>query len=123
MPKLLHPLGSWARTGRYSKVRGVYVLHIEPAYRHAQHYTGYSEDIERRVFEHMQGSGGRLCEVAIKAGCHLILVYVEEGADKARERSLKSQGAGRAVCPICAGRNVQLPLELGVVASFSVSGG
>lgn len=101
-------------------MRGVYVLHIEPAYKHAVHYTGFSWNIEKRVLEHLSGNGSNLCKAAIRAGCHLILVHVEQGADRARERSIKNQGAGRAVCPLCMGGTVQLPLGLGVVAAFAL---
>lgn len=101
-------------------MRGVYVLHIEPAYKHAAHYTGWSSEIEGRVLEHLSGKGARLCQVAIEAGCHLILSYVEQGANRERERAIKSRGAGRCVCPICNGQSVQLPLGLGVVAAFAL---
>lgn len=101
-------------------MRGVYVLHIEPAYKHAVHYTGFSWDIEKRVLEHLSGKGAILPKAAIRAGCHLILVHVEVNADRKRERAIKNMGAGRSVCPICMGGVVQLPIGIGAVAAFSM---
>lgn len=37
-------------------MKGVYLLHFEPRYKHAGHYLGYAEDIERRVDEHRRGA-------------------------------------------------------------------
>ena len=96
---------------------GVYLLHIEPGYKHAHHYLGFAEDIEPRINAHLHGHGARLTQVAVDAGCSLVLVRVWPGATRRDERRLKNQKHAPALCPICAGRvGVQLPLLPGVHA-------
>ncbi len=72
-------------------MRGVYLLHFSPAYKHAKHYTGYADDIERRVAEHQAGHGARLCEVVVEAGCEITLVRTWPDQDRTFERRLKNQ--------------------------------
>ena len=83
--------------------RGVYLLHFEPSYQHAAHYLGFAEDIERRVAEHRKGTGARLTQVAVEAGCALHLARVWPGADRNLERRLKRWHSGTRLCPICTG--------------------
>lgn len=89
-------------------MRGCYLLHFEPRFRHAGHYLGYADDIERRVKEHQTGkSGARLPTAAVQAGCALILVRTWPDADRTVERKLKgTKGKGRTgslarICPTC----------------------
>lgn len=90
---------------------GVYLLHIEPAYKHARHYTGYALDIEPRVNAHLHGRGARLTEVATGAGCTLILARVWPDGDKKLERRIKNRKEAPRLCPICRGElGLQMPL-------------
>ena len=89
-------------------MKGCYLLHFDPRFKHAGHYLGFAEDIDRRVKEHQSGtSGARLTTVAAKAGCALILVRTWPEADRTVERKLKgTKGAGRTgslarLCPVC----------------------
>ena len=89
----------------------VYLLHFEPAYRHARHYTGFAEDLEPRINAHMTGHGARLTQVAHDAGCALILVRVWPGGDRTLERRIKNRKYAPRLCPICSGKvALQLPL-------------
>ena len=81
--------------------RGVYLIHFDPPYRHARHYLGYADDISRRVAQHRAGEGARLTQIAVEAGCELILAHVWEGEDRHFERSLKKQKNGPRFCPVC----------------------
>lgn len=89
---------------------GCYLLHFEPGYKHARHYLGHAVDIEPRIHAHLHGRGARLTQVALEAGCALVLVRVWEDGDRKLERRLKNwHGSGR-LCPICHGEPVQMPL-------------
>jgi hypothetical protein len=77
----------------------LYLLHIEPPYKHAKHYLGYSEDLPARLRAHAAGNGARLIAVATAAGCEWQLARVWIG-DRRLERSKKKCGKTRS-CPIC----------------------
>lgn len=80
---------------------GVYLIHFSPSYKHAKHYLGWAEDIDRRLAEHEIGAGARLTQVAVDAGCRLILARVWEDGDRTLERKLKNRKNAPALCPIC----------------------
>lgn len=82
---------------------GVYLIHFDPSYKHARHYLGYADDVERRFAEHQHGAGARLTQVAVGAGCKLLLVRVWECGDRTLERKLKNRHDSPALCPICNG--------------------
>jgi hypothetical protein len=88
----------------------VYLLHIEPSYKHAAHYLGHAEDTGPRFNAHYHGRGARLTQVAVEAGCELILARVWPDGDRKLERRLKRRHSGVRLCPICRGEPVQLPL-------------
>lgn len=85
-------------------MRGVYLLHIEPAYKQARHYTGYADDIDRRLNQHRSGTGARLTQVVVEAGHELQLAKVWPGATRLDERRLKNRKNAPRLCPICAER-------------------
>lgn len=79
----------------------VYLLHFEPAYKHAGHYLGWSVDPDRRAERHAQhGRGARLVQVALEAGCTVTMVRVWEQVTRRDERRMKSKSV-REFCPIC----------------------
>ena len=80
---------------------GVYLLHFSPSYKHAGHYLGYADNIERRLAEHRNGTGARLTQVAVQAGCQLHLARVWADGDRTLERKLKNRHEGPALCPLC----------------------
>ena len=94
-------------------MKGCYLLHFEPRYKHAGHYLGYADDILRRVHEHRTGvSGVKLTEAAAAAGVTMMLVRVWEEADRKEERRMKGyrrDKSGRStavgslarICPAC----------------------
>lgn len=108
---------------------GVYLLHFEPRYKHAQHYLGFADDIGRRVYEHeMSGSGAKLPDAARKAGVEMYLARFWEGKDRNFERKLKGRkrrpdgsashhtGSLRRLCPICKG--TKAPAEIALRAAM-----
>lgn len=78
----------------------VYLLHLDPPYRHARHYTGWAKDLDARLAEHARGAGARLLAVQLDAGGTFRLARTW-AADRNRERSLKRQGGAARHCPIC----------------------
>ena len=90
-------------------MNGVYLLHFDPAYRHARHYLGWAADIERRVGEHRKGMGARLTQVVVESGAELVLARVWTGEGRGFERTLKNQKHAPRLCPICRGMTSQQP--------------
>jgi predicted GIY-YIG superfamily endonuclease len=79
----------------------VYLLHFDQRYEHAGHYTGWAEDLDRRLAEHLGGRAARLIEVISQAGIGFRLARTWPGVTRARERQLKRQGGASRYCPIC----------------------
>ncbi|MGL5064718.1 MAG: hypothetical protein ACRC62_32445 [Microcoleus sp.] len=81
----------------------VYLLHfsrpINPS-RPAQHYLGWSNDLDKRLRKHRKGTGSRLCAVARERGITFVLAEVWAGG-RALESRLKRQHNSRKFCPIC----------------------
>jgi predicted GIY-YIG superfamily endonuclease len=84
-----------------TQVQGtVYLLHFERPYRHAKHYTGWTEHLEERLEAHAAGHSARLIEVIHAAGIGFTLARTWPGT-RARERQIKRTGGAARHCPIC----------------------
>jgi predicted GIY-YIG superfamily endonuclease len=81
----------------------IYLLHFDRPYRHARHYTGWTEDLLDRLDRHAAGRGARLVEVIWQAGIGFTLVRVCEGTRR-RERAIKNDGGAARYCPACTSR-------------------
>jgi hypothetical protein len=81
----------------------MYLLHIEPAYRHAQHYLGWTHEeyAEARVAEHLAGRGSPLIRAAVAAGCVVTIERTWTHVDRHLERRIKRNGARKRCCPRC----------------------
>lgn len=66
----------------------------------AQHYLGYTKDLERRLAEHRKGNGARLVEVFLENGVSFEVVRIWPG-DRSIERKLKDLHNTPRLCPIC----------------------
>lgn len=84
-------------------MKGLYLLHFDPPYRHARHYLGFSDDIDRRVAEHVAGrsSSSPLIRAALANGSTVELVRTWPGGDRNLERRLKRRHEGPRLCPVC----------------------
>jgi predicted GIY-YIG superfamily endonuclease len=80
----------------------VYLLHFHTRYRHAGHYLGSTDNLDRRHAAHRSGAGVRLMEVVAAAGIGFELARTWEGGRR-KERQLKKQGGRSRMCPICKG--------------------
>lgn len=78
----------------------IYLIHIEPRYKHAGHYLGIcrnGRDVAERFKEHHEGRGAVLTQYARRAGCNLHLARVWFNCEFASERRMK----GRSLVPLC----------------------
>src|SRR5215510_2445485 len=66
----------------------VYLIHFNRSYRHARHYLGYSENLDKRICDHLCGQGARLMEASLnfatlnpKNGFTVLISRVENQID------------------------------------------
>jgi hypothetical protein len=94
----------------------VYLLHmmqpVNPEHP-CRHYLGWAADVRPRIYAHLHGKGARLTEVAHERGIIMVWVRVWEDGDRTLERKLKNRKNAPALCPICQGLAVQMPLLRG----------
>jgi predicted GIY-YIG superfamily endonuclease len=81
----------------------VYLLHFNKPYYHAQHYIGYSDQLDKRITDHLCGMGARLIEVITIAGIEWRCVRTWPG-DRHLERKLKNWHNAALLCPACSGK-------------------
>lgn len=84
-------------------VAGCYLLHFDPPYKHARHYLGWADDIERRVREHLSAGSkaSPLVRAALAAGCKVRLARVWAAYSRDWERSTKNGRNVPRLCPEC----------------------
>lgn len=98
----------------------MYLLHFDQPYKHARHYTGWTNDLDARLAEHRAGRGARLMAVVEQAGIGWRLARTWDGP-RARERQLKRTGGASRRCPLCGIRPATRP-RLRLVAALLVGG-
>jgi len=76
----------------------IYLLHFDRPYRHAKHYTGWTDDLLHRLDTHAKGNGARLVAVIWQAGIGFTCVRVCEGTRRT-ERAIKNAGGAVRYCP------------------------
>ena len=82
-------------------MKGVYLIHFERPYKHAQHYIGYAADIDKRLAKHSSGNGARLIKVIQDHGIEWCVVKIWKDKGRDFERKLKKQKNAWRHCPIC----------------------
>lgn len=111
------------RTPRPADVAGcvgaIYLLHFEPAFRHAQHYLGWAqpqgegpldEQLVRgaleRVRQHREvpSAASPLVRAALAAGVTVTLVRLFAGTRVDERGCKRAGGLRRLLCPCCAAR-------------------
>lgn len=85
----------------------VYLIHLDPPYKHARHYTGWTSNLGERLEAHRAGRGARLLEVVKEAGGSWRLARTWPGP-KALERAIKDLHAAPEFCPECSPHPRQL---------------
>lgn len=77
-----------------------YLYHLDPAYKHAEHYLGTTErGVDERGKDHGTSAGARLLEIQKERGGSWHLVRTWEGG-RLKEKALKQQ-SGKRYCPEC----------------------
>ena len=79
----------------------VYLLHLDPPYKHAGHYQHSAADLDQRLAQHGTSEGARLLEVQVKErGGPFRLVRTWPGG-RGVEHQLKDGHQGNRLCPDC----------------------
>jgi len=91
----------------------VYLIHFEDPIRatrkskhYAQHYIGYTADVEQRFDRHQKGHGSLLIKAAKSRDIGFKIVRTWEGG-RQEERQLKRQKNALRYCPICSQKSFQ----------------
>jgi hypothetical protein len=66
----------------------------------AQHYSGWCEDLEVRVAQHLAGEGAKITRAAVAAGIEISLVATWR-APLSFEKYLKRRKDAPRLCPVC----------------------
>lgn len=82
----------------------VYLLHFDRPFQHARHYTGWTDNLEHRLGEHMDGlsHSANIVRKAAAAGIGFQIARVWANKTRNDERSMKKQGGAARRCPLCA---------------------
>lgn len=78
----------------------VYLIHLDPPYKHAAHYTGSADDLAQRLRQHGTSDGARLLEVQRQAGGTWHVARTWPGG-QAEEYALKRARMAARICPTC----------------------
>lgn len=81
----------------------IYLLHFSSPVRRCNHYLGSTraDQFARRMREHGNGNGARLCALAVQQQVTMRIVRIWQEPDRQREFKLKRAGHFRLQCPIC----------------------
>lgn len=81
-------------------MKTVYLIHFKTKYKHAQHYLGFTDNLDERIKRHKEGHGAVLMSVITKEGIAWEVVRTWQGTRK-KERTLKNRKKSRKLCPTC----------------------
>ncbi len=95
-----------AKPGVKKYVGVIYLLHFDMPLGHAQHYMGWTADLDTRLVRHASGHSAVLTEVFRSKRIGFTLARCWRGTRDA-ERRLKRRHNGRRLCPICSPKKGQ----------------
>jgi predicted GIY-YIG superfamily endonuclease len=78
----------------------IYLIHFEEKYHHAQHYIGWTENIDNRFKSHLKNNGSKLLKAVNKKGIKYKIIKTWEGT-RFFERRMKKWKKAKIFCPIC----------------------
>jgi predicted GIY-YIG superfamily endonuclease len=78
----------------------IYLLHFSEKLHHAQHYLGWTENLDQRIDTHRAGNGSRLAAAIKDKGISFTVVRTWQGT-KTDERRLKKRKNHPKLCPTC----------------------
>ena len=87
----------------------LYLIHFTQPYRAksgkkqktAQHYLGYTINIENRMALHRSGQGAKLLRVCKQEGITWEIARVWPGEGRETEKKFKRRGHFKTICPCC----------------------
>lgn len=79
----------------------VYLIHFEEKIGKAQHYLGYTKNLESRMYYHRNGNGAAILRACNERNIKYDVVREWDGADGNFERKLKKFKKSKRLCPIC----------------------
>ena len=79
----------------------VYLIHFDQKLKHAGHYIGFANQVDKRLAHHKNGTGARILKVCNDLGITYGIVKVWEGKDRLFERKLKNSKNAPRLCPVC----------------------
>ena len=84
----------------YQQIGVIYLLHFDQPYRHAKHYTGWTEDLLDRLDRHAAGAAPAWSRSSGKPGS--ASPWSASAKAPARtERAIKNAGGAARYCPAC----------------------
>ena len=86
------------------RVGTVYLIHFETKLHHAQHYLGFTTNLEERLKRHASGNGSKLMHAVSQAGITWKVTRLWENVPQSWERELKQSKNTPCLCPECAGK-------------------
>jgi len=90
----------------------VYILHLDSKLNgHAQHYIGFTRQLENRLFHHRKGSGAKFTKAANEAGIQYSIAADWPGT-RNLERAMKNNRNHKQFCHICMGEKAKNPLKV-----------
>ena len=84
----------------------IYVIHFERGLHHARHYTGSTDNLERRLHDHAMGYGSRLTHELYLQGIDWVLGGLYQGKNiqqsiREIEKRAKNRHNGPHHCLLC----------------------
>jgi hypothetical protein len=80
----------------------VYLIHFEKPYKHAMHYIGFTDNLDRRMHDHELGTkGSKLLKAVRDKGINFSVVRTWPDGDRTFERKLHNYKKSSALCPVC----------------------
>lgn len=85
----------------------IYIVHFDRKLHHAQHYIGWTTNLDVRLTVHDHGQGSRLLAAVRDAGIGFQVVRRFSGT-RNDERRVKNQKNGPRWCPVCSNHPAKL---------------
>jgi predicted GIY-YIG superfamily endonuclease len=79
----------------------VYLIHFQTNLKHARHYVGYADKVNKRLAHHRDGTGARILAVCNALGIEYDIARTWEGEGRDFERKLKNCKNAARYCPVC----------------------
>lgn len=91
----------------------IYLLHYKDKMSHAQHYVGWTNDIENRIFEHIEGKQDK-CKLTYEFAKRNIPFVISKlwYGTRNDERAIKKHKSQPKHCTCCKGNDNSMPTEL-----------